>query len=104
MVSRCLRLFSLAALVGLACIDIGQIRAPDAPGLGAACETPSDCAEGTCLDGFCCGVTACPACQVCGRTGRCEYVPAGVSDPHFWCDPGPSESCGQSGACDGHGA
>jgi len=105
---RCLRLFSLAALVGLACIDLGEITAPGAvPGslpLGAACLAPTDCREGPCVDGFCCNVAICPVCQVCGRTGRCGNVAAGDRDPPARCGHSePAESCGKTGMCDGHG-
>ncbi len=79
--------------------------APDLTNFGALCESDLDCVDATCLDGVCCRVATCPMCQACGRTGRCENVPAGNRDPLFWCEfrkELPS-SCGKSATCDGEG-
>ena len=107
---RCWQLSSLAGLVGLACIDIGEIPVPPADAdparLGAACSTNEDCAGWTCVDRFCCAEKTCPTCQACSKKGQCVPVSAGDRDPSLFCDSlvEPLSSCGWSGACDGYGA
>ena len=105
MVWRCIQLSSLAALLGVACIDIGEIRPPGSGSeftrLGAVCIENANCAGGRCVDGFCCKVTACPVCQKCGKTGQCAPVAPGDREPHGRCDPAePAEICSKSGTCD----
>jgi hypothetical protein len=40
--------------------------------LGATCSVGSECTGGNCIDGHCCGSSACPACQACtGTDGTC---------------------------------
>lgn len=65
-------------------------------GIGTACSTPSDCDEGSCIDGFCCASSTCDgvclSCGVPGSEGSCVAVPAGATD----------DTC-SDGVCDGSG-
>jgi hypothetical protein len=73
---------------------------------GAACATSSECASGICADSVCCATTCagpCHACNVEGRAGSCQPVPAG-QDPHAACDDEGPVRCGRDGMCDGAGA
>ncbi len=79
-------------------------------GIGWPCASPSDCDNGTCVDGYCCdslcdpGVPAnlCAACNVPGSEGHCVPALAGT-DPHQQCTADTMASCGHDGLCDGAG-
>jgi hypothetical protein len=73
--------------------------------VGSACQTASECANGNCVDGFCCSSPGCPDCQSCnipGHEGACWNVPANSSDGAcVGSCPSPVQA---SGLCDGAGA
>jgi len=74
-------------------------------GTGAVCSTADDCASGFCADGVCCNVAcsgACVSCNQTGSTGRCTFIPAGLSDPA--CQASDPSTCGNTGLCDGFGS
>jgi hypothetical protein len=76
------------------------------PSAGMPCESAEDCASGFCADGVCCNVACTGACVACDQPespGQCAPVPAGSEDLHGVCRQEPTESCGQSGFCNGQG-
>lgn len=101
----------------------GSIDAPidappppsDGPGLlpvGKACAAATDCANGNCVDGFCCNKAKadCAGCSACANKytglddGTCGPVSVG-KDPHDTCaDETATNQCGNDGNCDGKGA
>ncbi len=81
---------------------------------GDLCSVPNDCANGHCVDGFCCDRACDGECEACaaalkdwGEDGLCGPVPAGSEPPsgHGECDIDPNypSSCGADGLCDGQG-
>lgn len=66
-------------------------------GLGSSCQSPDDCDEGSCIDGFCCASSTCDgvcvSCGVEGHEGQCVPMLAGSQD----------DTCGD-GRCDGSGS
>ena len=65
---------------------------------GQACATTLECLTGTCVDGVCCGVASCPACQSCAvpGNGTCGDIPAGP-------DSITPNTCIGFNSCDGAG-
>jgi hypothetical protein len=83
-----------------------DVRAGDR-GLGAACDTDTQCASGVCADGVCCQSTCdgmCEACNLKDSPGTCMPVAAGMASPngHPACATAPAESCDRDGTCDGN--
>ncbi len=70
------------------CVNLG------AP--GATCVNPTDCANGQCVDGHCCGSASCPLCNACtGANGTC--IPKA---PGSACTDGSGDTmCNGSGQC-----
>jgi hypothetical protein len=73
------------------------------PGLGSACTSDSDCAEGICTEGVCCNERCQGACRSClagkkiqGPDGVCEQAKAG-ENPRGACAG--AATCNASGAC-----
>jgi hypothetical protein len=69
--------------------------------LGQPCANNGVCANGNCVDGFCCGAAGgCPACQSCaiGANGTCGNILAGNPDNV------PVNACAGTNVCDGMGA
>jgi hypothetical protein len=66
---------------------------------GQTCNTAAACAGGNCIDGVCCGVTGCPACQSCalGPSGTCGNIPLGMPDLVA------PNTCSGAMTCDGGG-
>lgn len=61
---------------------------------GQACATAADCSSGACVDGFCCSVPSCGACQACtAGGGTCAKI-TGAED---------ADSCNTTKACDAGG-
>jgi hypothetical protein len=72
---------------------------------GAPCNLGSDCQSGFCFDEVCC-TTACTGdCVTCAKSGSQGFcVPADVgTNPRSLCADQGSNSCGQTGVCDGAG-
>lgn len=70
---------------------------------GAACAIDAECGSGFCTDGVCCGTRCggtCEACNLFGRAGICDPVPAG-QDPANECADQGAASCGTNGSCSG---
>jgi hypothetical protein len=70
---------------------------------GGTCNDDAQCASGFCMDGVCCGSRCggiCERCDLPGRAGFCDPVPAG-NDPDNECATDPVSSCGKTGACSG---
>jgi hypothetical protein len=102
------------ALIGPDAHDGGQdgggtdvVIGPDAPpllGLGALCDSTTQCQSGFCVDGVCCDGAcsgSCSYCRLLGRAGRCAAAPAGT-DPRNECQtsvPGRTLVCGQDRTC-----
>ena len=69
----------------------------------------SDCASGSCVDGFCCDTacrslcTACSLAKTGAANGRCAPVRA-ATDPDNECATEAASTCGRDGTCDGAGA
>jgi hypothetical protein len=65
---------------------------------GQTCATNGVCANGNCIDGVCCGVAGCPACQSCaaGAGLACGNSPAGQ-------DNAMPNTCNGTSSCDGMG-
>jgi hypothetical protein len=73
---------------------------------GLVCTTGGQCISGNCVDGVCCGSSACPACQACNialKEGACAPVAAGTPAPAAFCADEAAPSCGANGKCDGLG-
>jgi MYXO-CTERM domain-containing protein len=75
---------------------------------GSACNAPTECASGFCVDKVCCDTLCDGACQACsaafkgsGNDGVCESLAAGASDTA--CPKG-GDVCGTTGLCDDKGA
>jgi hypothetical protein len=68
-------------------------------GLGAGCGTGNECGSGNCVEGVCCNVASCGACQTCagGAPGTCTAVADGQADGRCTV----SLPCGQTGFCAG---
>ena len=74
---------------------------------GTPCSDPNTCQSGNCVDGYCCGSSACGTCESCavgGSEGECTFVAAGT-DPHGDC---PAAVCSgdtlyTNNTCDGAG-
>jgi alpha-tubulin suppressor-like RCC1 family protein len=71
--------------------------------VGRSCGGNTDCANGNCVDGFCCGsacTDVCAACDVAGHQGVCTAV---TGSPHGSraCAGSPTGPC--AGSCDGVG-
>ena len=67
---------------------------------GQTCATTLECVTGTCVDGVCCGVTECPACQSCTlgvMPGTCGNIANGQPD-----NTAPN-TCPGNTTCDGAG-
>jgi hypothetical protein len=72
---------------------------------GVACIGSHECGSGNCLDGVCCGSSACGTCQACnvaGSLGSCANVAVNVSEPHNKCPA--NGTCGNTGLCNGSGS
>ncbi len=97
---------------------------------GTACDGPSECLSGFCVDGFCCNVSCdgecqgcdvggalgtctnyannddveleCGLCRTCNGAGACKVVASG-QDPKGDCDQQSQDSCGYDGSCNGSG-
>jgi hypothetical protein len=85
---------------------------------GEVCSKSNECAAvdsnpsgyGYCVDGRCCDGACNSACFACaaaltstGLDGECNPAKVGT-DPHNGCAEETSDSCGQTGQCDGNGA
>jgi hypothetical protein len=78
--------------------------------VGYPCATAAQCANGLCIDGFCCDdlcdltdpASLCKACNVPGFEGHCVDVLAGT-DPRGQCPMEDPMMCGRNGLCDGNG-
>jgi hypothetical protein len=88
-------------------IDAGS----DAPkGLGAACQSSSECDSTECVDGVCCSsacTSICQACNVKGQEGNCMPIPMGMASTRPSapkCTTSDVSTCGFDGTCDGNGA
>lgn len=78
----------------------------DAESPAPECTSAEECGDRLCIDGYCCNEPcegACLACDVASQEGICSFVPAG-EDLDEECEATEPESCGATGACDGHGA
>ena len=79
--------------------------------IGSPCASAQACANGLCVDGYCCEEACtpaavanfCKACNVPGFEGRCTLAPPGT-DPRNQCATDTQASCGLDGQCDGKGA
>lgn len=80
------------------------VAGPTNLAVGQACAASTECANGNCADGVCCGVASCGVCQACnvpGKEGTCQTVPAG-ENPRGMCtgDKGcGGDVCGVNGEC-----
>jgi MYXO-CTERM domain-containing protein len=77
---------------------------------GAACSAVTQCASGSCVDGFCCDAPCVGTCQACsaakkgsGANGACGAIVVDA-DPDNECSTDPVSTCKQTGFCDGAGA
>jgi hypothetical protein len=78
--------------------------------VGFPCSVAADCANGLCIDGYCCDqlcdpfdpANKCRACNVPGSEGHCIFAESGT-DPRGLCDQTDVTTCGQDGTCDGNG-
>ncbi|MBI3184264.1 MAG: hypothetical protein HYZ28_19195 [Myxococcales bacterium] len=88
--------------------DPGTCSAPNAcDGLGTCkklpgqpCASPSDCASGFCVDGYCCSTSCtgtCQACNLSGQLGNCGPVAQGQTD--MGTCMGPASACDGLGRC-----
>jgi len=71
--------------------------------LGTACASGPECASATCADSVCCEADCagtCEACNLPGRFGHCDPIPAGA-DPRAECTAQAPSTCFQDGACSG---
>jgi len=69
---------------------------------GETCSSNGQCAAGFCTDGVCCESACggtCEACNLPGRAGRCDALPAGQASAE--CPADPVSSCGGAGFCSG---
>jgi hypothetical protein len=69
---------------------------------GETCSSNGQCAAGFCADGVCCESACggtCEACNLPGRAGRCDALPAGQASTE--CPADPVSSCGGTGSCSG---
>lgn len=70
--------------------------------VGESCTKPTDCANGICVDGFCCEDACTGTCEACSNAltgkgnGTCEPIQQGKEDA--------SPACNGPSACDGVGA
>jgi hypothetical protein len=66
--------------------------------VGQVCANDTQCVNAMCVDGVCCGVASCPACQSCamGANGTCGNIPAGP-------DNVAPNTCTGASSCDGMG-
>jgi hypothetical protein len=96
----------------LSMVELGHVPDGALPRqVGYPCAAASDCANGQCIDGYCCETLCdpfdpankCMACNVPGAEGHCVAALDGT-DPRGLCDQMPQSSCAQDGACDGSGA
>ena len=84
-------------------VDCGGV-CPNSCALGIPCAGPADCANGFCVDGFCCNSACGSACKACSQAktgvanGTCADVLAGT-DPDGDCTADAVSSCGQTGQC-----
>lgn len=77
---------------------------------GQACAAGTDCLNGICVDGVCCGTACNGLCNACKASlkadgkndGTCGPALAGLN-PHGDCTSGVGGTCGQTGVCDGFG-
>ncbi len=81
------------------CDGAGACGLPD----GKPCASAGACANGNCVDGYCCNNacnTKCKACNVAGKEGTCSSIPAGT-DPDTECTVNANAAavCNGSGAC-----
>jgi hypothetical protein len=70
---------------------------------GEACGGGSECGSSLCVDGVCCESPCsgtCEACNLQGRTGHCDPVPAGT-DPADECPTDAASTCQRTGLCSG---
>jgi hypothetical protein len=75
------------------CDGAGACKKPS----GEACLVAAECANGTCVDGFCCAAACaglCRACNLPGTEGVCELIPKGQD---------PKDECWGASTCDGLG-
>lgn len=71
--------------------------------LGNPCAADNTCASGFCTDGVCCEARCggtCEKCNLVGRLGRCDAIPAGV-DPDAECATMAVSTCLRTGECSG---
>lgn len=92
---------------GNSCISGTCQKSPN----GSVCTSGTTCASGNCVDGRCCGSSACTTCLACNvpngqgaYDGVCRAVGAGVAEPHGLCPIAASSTCGNDGKCNGAGA
>jgi hypothetical protein len=79
-------------------------------GVGWPCGTPFECANGLCVDGYCCEeacdpndpTNLCKSCNVPGFEGHCVAAFDGT-DPRQQCATDAPSTCGKDGQCDGTG-
>jgi len=78
------------------CDSGGNCRQPN----GYTCVGDYQCQSMRCADGYCCNAKCaqyqCKACNLPGKLGLCDYVPAGQSDPDTCPSP---KVCSGMGAC-----
>ena len=72
--------------------------------MGKPCTTGAQCISKKCVDGYCCAAACdvqCKSCDVTGKEGGCEWVPAGQPDKSGskTCDSGGTKACDGKGSC-----
>ncbi len=70
---------------------------------GEACTAGPECGSGFCTDAVCCESACggtCEACNLAGRAGSCDPVPAGT-DPIDECPTDAASTCQRTGLCSG---
>jgi hypothetical protein len=82
------------------CDGTGNGAAACKKDVGQACAGNTDCVNGQCVDGFCCGSASCATCKSCGiagSLGTCTNLPVSAVDNN------PAGACTGTQACDGTG-